>query len=221
MRDPWQSADGRDRIMSDAMAAITDTTALRQAYDQPAEITQKKILDRLDAHARRFIALSPFLTIASTNASGTDCSPRGDEPGFVKVMDDTTLLVPDRRGNNILDTLQNVLERPQVGLLFFVPGLNETLRVNGKARIVTEPDVLQSMAIKGRIVPASAMQIAVEQVYFHCGRSLLRADLWNPEKKVTREAFPLLGTVLADQIKGVDADATNKRLELAYTTNLY
>jgi uncharacterized protein len=139
----------------------------------------------------------------------------------VKVVDDVTLLVPDRRGNNILDTLQNVLERPQVGLLFLVPGLNETLRVNGRATIVTDPAVLQSMAIKGKIVPASAMQIAIEQVYFHCGRSLLRADLWNPEKKVARDAFPLLGTVLADQIKGVDADATNKRLEIAYTTNLY
>lgn len=200
---------------------IADTGALRQVYDQPAEMTQKKILDRLDAHCRRFIALSPFLTIASTSASGTDCSPRGDEPGFVQVVDERTLLLPDRRGNNILDTLQNVLARPDVGLLFFVPGLNETLRVNGRARIVTEPAVLQSMAIRGRIVPGSALEIAVEQVYFHCGRSLLRADLWNGEKKVGREAFPPLGTVLADQIQGVDAEATNQRLEIAYTTNLY
>lgn len=207
--------------MSDAICEIGDNGSLREVYGQPAEMTLKKILDRLDDHCRRFIALSPFLTIASTSASGTDCSPRGDEPGFVKVADERTLLLPDRRGNNILDTLQNVLARPEVGLLFLVPGLNETLRVNGKARIVTEPDVLQSMAVKGKIVPSSALEIAVEQVYFHCGRSLLRADLWNADKKVTREAFPMLGTVLADQIKGVDAEATNKRLETAYTTNLY
>lgn len=200
---------------------IGDAGALRQVYDQPAEMTQKKILDRLDAHCRRFIALSPFLTIASTGAGGTDCSPRGDEPGFVQVLDDRTLLLPDRRGNNILDTLQNVMARPDVGLLFFVPGLNETLRVNGRARIVTDPALLQSMAIKGRIVPGSALEIAVEQVYFHCGRALLRADLWNDGKKVGREAFPPLGTVLADQIQGVDAEATNRRLEIAYTTNLY
>ena len=207
--------------MSDGIDAVRDTGALRQIYDQPAETAMKKILDRLDAHCRRFIALSPYLTIASTSATGTDCSPRGDEPGFVKVVDDHTLLLPDRRGNNLLDTLQNVLAKPDVGLLFLVPGLNETLRVNGKARIVTDPAVLQSMAIKGKIVPSSAMEIAVEQVYFHCGRSILRADLWNPDKKVGRDAFPMLGTVLADQVAGVDADATNKRLEVAYTTNLY
>jgi len=207
--------------MSDGISVITDTTALRQTYEPPVEMARKKVLDYLDPHARRFIAMSPFLTIASTSAAGTDCSPRGDEPGFVQVIDDRTMLLPDRRGNNLLDTMQNVLEHPQIGLLFLVPGLNETLRVNGKAKIVTDPAVLQSMAIKGKIVPASAMQIAVEQVYFHCGRAILRADLWNPEKKVAREDFPMLGTVLADQIKGFDADAANKRLEVAYTTNLY
>jgi PPOX class probable FMN-dependent enzyme len=207
--------------MSDGTTEITGPERLREVYDQPAEMTTKKIIGHLDDHCRRFIALSPYLTIASTGPNGTDCSPRGDEPGFVQVVDDRTLLLPDRRGNNLLDTLQNVLARPDVGLLFLVPGLNETLRINGKARIVTDPAMLQSMAIKGRIVPSSAMQIAVEQVYFHCGRSILRADLWNPEKRVARDAFPMLGTVLADQIAGVDAEATNKRLETAYTTNLY
>jgi PPOX class probable FMN-dependent enzyme len=207
--------------MSDGVAQICGVDELRQVYDQPAETVTKKILDRLDAHCRRFIALSPYLTIASTSAHGTDCSPRGDEPGFVRVVGDRTLLLPDRRGNNLLDTLQNVLARPEVGLLFLVPGLTETLRVNGKARIVSDPQVLQSMAIKGKIVPSSAMEIAVEQVYFHCGRSILRADLWNPDKRVGRDAFPMLGTVLADQVAGVDAEATNKRLEIAYTTALY
>lgn len=207
--------------MTEGVQPIENAESLRAVYDQPAELTQKKIRDRLDAHCRRFIALSPFLTIASTSATGTDCSPRGDAPGFVQVVDDRTLLLPDRRGNNILDTLENVLARPDVGLLFFVPGLNETLRVNGRARIVTDPAVLQSMAIKGRIVPSSALEIAVEQAYFHCGRSILRADLWNPEKVVGRDAFPTLGTVLADQIAGVDAAAADQRLEAAYTTNLY
>ncbi|WP_439573569.1 pyridoxamine 5'-phosphate oxidase family protein [Phreatobacter sp.] len=214
--------DGNCSDGSTALAGtIDDTEALRRVYDQPAEVTQKKVLDRLDAHCRRFIALSPFLTIASTGPAGTDCSPRGDAPGFVHVVDDHTLLLPDRRGNNILDTLQNVLERPDVGLLFLVPGLNETLRVNGKARIVTDPAVLQSMAIRDRIVPDSALEVTVEQAYFHCGRSLLRADLWNPDKRIARDAFPRLGTVLADQIQGIDAEAANQRLEIAYTTNLY
>lgn len=203
------------------MTEITATDELRQAYAEPAEMVRKKILARLDGHARRFIALSPFLTIASSNGNGTDCSPRGDEPGFVHVVDDTTLLLPDRRGNNLLDTLQNVLAKPEVGLLFFVPGVNETLRVNGRARIVTDPAVLQSMAIKGKIVPSSALEVTVEQVYFHCGRSLLRADLWNPAKTIGRGDFPLLGTIIADQVKGVDADKTNQNLKVAYTTNLY
>lgn len=203
------------------MTEITGTGQLREIYAEPAEMTMKKILDRVDAHARRFIALSPFLTIASTNAGGTDCSPRGDEPGFVTVVDDKTLLLPDRRGNNILDTAQNVLANPEVGLLFMVPGLNETLRINGRARIVTDPDALQRMAIRGTIVPSSAMEIAVDQVYFHCGRAVLRADLWNPEKKRTRAEFPTLGTILADQIAGVDGKAADQRLDIAYTTNLY
>lgn len=203
------------------MTEITDVATLREAYTDPGDLARKKIMPRLDPHARRFIALSPFLTIASSSADGTDCSPRGDGPGFVTVVDDTTLLVPDRRGNNLLDTLQNVLAKPEVGLLFFVPGLNETLRVNGRARIVTDPTVLQSMAIRGTIVPSSAMEVTIEQVYFHCGRSLLRARLWNAERQIKREDFPLLGTIIADQVQGVDGDKANQNLEIAYTTNLY
>jgi uncharacterized protein len=206
---------------SGQMSEIKDTSALRGAYGDPGELARKKVMPRLDDHARRFIALSPFLTIASASASGTDCSPRGDAPGFVHVVDDTTLLVPDRRGNNLLDTLQNVLAKPEIGFLFFVPGLNETLRVNGRARIVTDPSLMQAMAIKGTIVPSSALEVAIDQVYFHCGRSLLRADLWNPDKKTARSDFPLLGTIIADQVKGVDAEKANKNLEVAYTTNLY
>ncbi|MBN8942218.1 MAG: pyridoxamine 5'-phosphate oxidase family protein [Rhizobiales bacterium] len=203
------------------MSEIKDTMALRQAYAEPGELVLKKVMPRLDGHARRFIGLSPFLAIASSSGAGTDCSPRGDAPGFVQVVDDITLLVPDRRGNNLLDTLQNVLVKPEIGLLFFVPGLNETLRVNGRARIVTDPAVLEPMAIKGTIVPSSAMEVTVTQVFFHCGRSVLRADLWNPAKKVGRDDFPLLGTIIADQIKGVDANKTNENLKVAYTTNLY
>ena len=203
------------------MSQITEAADLRQAYAEPGELAQKKLMQRLDAHARRFIGLSPFLTIASSSATGTDCSPRGDQPGFVHVVDDQTLLIPDRRGNNLLDTLQNVLAKPDVGLLFFVPGLNETLRVNGRATIVTDPAILKSMAIRETIMPTSAMRVAIDQVYFHCGRSLLRADIWNPDKKLARTDFPLLGTIIADQVKGVDAEKANANLEVAYTTNLY
>lgn len=206
--------------MSDSIAGVSNVTELREHYAQPGENTPKKILPALDAHARRFIALSPFLTIATYGEEGADCSPRGDAPGFVQVVDDVTLRLPDRRGNNLLDTMQNVLAKPEVGLLFFVPGINETLRVNGTATIITDKALLEPLAIK-KLVPASALEVKIKQVYFHCGRSLLRADLWNPEKKLSRDDFPRLGTVLADQIPGVDGDKANANLEVAYTTNLY
>jgi PPOX class probable FMN-dependent enzyme len=193
---------------------------LRQHYAEPGELARKKIMQRLDPHATHFIALSPFLTIASISAAGADCSPRGDAPGFVQVVNDVTLRIPDRRGNNLLDTMQNILAQPDVGLLFFVPGVNETLRINGTARIITEPALLAPLAIKN-LLPASALEVTIRQVYFHCGRSLLRADLWNPEKKIGRDDFPRLGTILADQVSGVDGDKANAGLDLAYTTKLY
>lgn len=205
---------------------MNDTTppagsdALGEHYAQPGELTRKKIMSRLDAHAARFIALSPFLTIATASEAGADCSPRGDGPGFVQVVDATTLRIPDRRGNNLLDTLHNVIARPDVGLLFFVPGINETLRVNGTAAIVTAPEVLAPLAVKG-IAPNSALEVTVRQVYFHCGRSLLRSDLWNPDKRIGRGDFPKLGTILADQIAGLDGDQANAGLEIAYGKNLY
>jgi len=202
------------------MTTITDTEALRERYTEPAEMVRKKILPALDAHARRFIALSPFLTIATSGPHGADCSPRGDAPGFVRVVDERTIHIPDRRGNNLLDTLSNLLVRPDVGLLFFVPGVSETLRVNGMAKIVTDPTALAPLAMKS-IVPSSALEVSVRQVYFHCGRSLIRADLWNPDKRIRRQDFPSLGTVLADQMKGVDAQKADERLTAAYTTNLY
>lgn len=193
---------------------------LRQHYAEPSELAEKKIMQRLDPHATRFIALSPFLTIATTSAAGADCSPRGDAPGFVQVVNDVTLRIPDRRGNNLLDTMQNILKQPDVGLLFFVPGVNETLRINGTACIVTDPELLAPLAIKN-LIPISALEVTIRQVYFHCGRSLLRADLWNPEKKISRDDFPRLGTILADQVSGVDGDKANASLDVAYTTNLY
>jgi PPOX class probable FMN-dependent enzyme len=193
---------------------------LRQHYAEPVELARKKIMPCLDPHATRFIALSPFLTIATMSAAGADCSPRGDAPGFVQVVNNVTLRIPDRRGNNLLDTMQNILAQPDVGLLFFVPGVNETLRINGTASIVTDPELLAPLAIKS-LIPASALEVTIRQVYFHCGRALLRADLWNPEKKIGRDDFPRLGTILADQVSGVDGDKANATLDLAYTTNLY
>jgi len=200
---------------------IENTERLRETYGPPSERSLKKQLSRFDKHCRDFIARSPFLVIASSDPSGRcDASPKGDAPGFVEVLDDATLLIPDRLGNNRVDTLGNLIARPGVGLIFFVPGLNETLRVNGRARITTDPSLLEPLAVNGK-VPRSAIVVLAEEIYFHCGKALIRSDLWNPEKQIRRSDFPSLGRILADQIGGVTVAESERLTEESYKTRLY
>ncbi len=193
---------------------------LRAYYGPPNERAARKQMPKLDAHAKNFIALSPFMVIASATPDGTDASPKGDPPGFVKVLDDNTLLIPDRPGNNRVDTMSNVMESAHVGMLFLVPGMCETLRVNGRARVTTDPEVLAPHAIKGKL-PRSAMIIEVDEVYLHCGKALLRADLWNPERHIERKSFPSMGQMLSDQIGDYDPVELEKGLQERYRTHLY
>jgi uncharacterized protein len=203
------------------MDIIEDRERLRGIYGPPSERSLKKQLNRLDHHCRAFIARSPFLVIATADPSGRcDASPKGDAPGFVQVIDDETLLIPDRLGNNRTDTLGNLLERPGVGLIFFVPGLNETLRVNGTARITVDPVLLEPLAVN-RQVPRSGLLITAEEVYFHCGKALIRSDLWNPEKQLRRSEFPSLGEILADQIGGISREESDRAIAESYRTRLY
>lgn len=202
------------------MTILESEAELRGCYEQPNEVVQKKILPRLDQHARAFIALSPFVVLASHGPGGSDASPRGDAPGFVQVLDDATLLLPDRRGNNLIDSLRNIVAEPDIGLLFLVPGINETLRVNGTARIVSDAVRLAPLAAQGK-TPASALEISVREVYFHCGKAMIRSKLWQAESQVPRSAFPTLGRVIADQIAGVDAEAADANLAEAYKSRLY
>jgi len=198
---------------------IEDIAEIRSIYGEPAERSVKKQLARLEKYSRAFIALSPFLVIASADPSGrVDASPKGDAPGFVQVIDDETLLIPDRLGNNRVDTIGNLLASPGVGLIFFVPGLRETLRVNGRARITSDPALLEPCAVNGK-VPRSGILITADEVYFHCGKALIRSDLWNPEKHLRRSAFPSLASVLTEQIGGA-VRGDPERLE-RYKTNLY
>ena len=172
------------------MDTIESRQQLREIYGEPMERAVKKQLTRFDRHCRNFIAMSPFLVVASSDPSGRcDASPKGDAPGFVQVVDDTTLLIPDRLGNNRIDTLGNLLARPGIGLIFFVPGINETLRVNGRASVTTDPALLEPLAVNGK-VPRSGILVAAEEIYFHCGKALIRSDLWNPEKHVKRRRVP-------------------------------
>jgi uncharacterized protein len=204
-----------------SMDVVEDLEELRELYGPPGERSVKKQLTRLDKHCRAFIARSPFLVMASSDPSGRcDASPKGDAPGFVQVLDDQTLLIPDRLGNNRVDTIGNLLERPGVGLIFFVPGLNETLRVNGRARITTDPALLEPLAVNGK-VPRSGILVAAEEVYFHCGKALIRSDLWNPEKQLSRSEFPSLGRILADQIGGMSVEEAERATAESYRTRLY
>lgn len=198
------------------MRQLTDRASVRAHYGTPSEMSLAKELKRLDQHCRAFIALSPFVVLASADAQGRcDASPRGDAPGFVTVLDDRTLAIPDRTGNKRVDTMLNLTENPRLGALFLVPGVNETLRVNGRARISLEPELLAGMAVNGK-PPNAATLIDVEEVYFQCAKALLRSELWNPDKRVPKGAFPSLGRVLADQIKGAEAEqAEAERLEQA------
>jgi PPOX class probable FMN-dependent enzyme len=203
------------------MDVVEDLEELRETYGPPNDRSVKKQLSRFDKYCRAFIARSPFLVIASSDSSGRcDASPKGDAPGFVQVVDDETLLIPDRLGNNRVDTIGNLLERPGVGLIFFIPGINETLRVNGGARVTTDPALLEPLAVNGK-VPRSGILVTAEEIYFHCGKALIRSDLWNPEKRLRQSEFPTLGRILADQIGGISVEESERFTVESYRTRLY
>ena len=174
---------------------------LRGMYDKVGDLAAQKAIPTLEPHSRRFIELSPFLCIASADPAGpADVSPRGDAPGFVKVLDDRTLLIPDRIGNNRLDTFANITKNPYVGLIFLVPGMNETLRINGQARICTDADVLTEFEVRGK-VPKTGLLVAIDEVLFQCAKALMRSRLWEDDYKVERKtAMPPLGHIIRDQI---------------------
>jgi len=203
------------------MSRIETPEALRAAYGEPSDLVRRKALDRLDRHCRALIEASPFLVIGTADAQGRqDVSPRGDPPGFVAVLDEHRLLIPDRPGNKRLDSLANVLENPRVGLLFMIPGMNETLRVNGRGSIVTDPALLEPLAVQGK-APSSALLVEVEEAFLHCAKAFLRSKLWDPDAQVDRKRFPSLGRMIADQIADVDAEAADERIEEAYRERLY
>lgn len=201
--------------------SIANQAELRRTYREPAPRAQQKVLDHIDRHARDFIALSPFCVISSRGADGRqDTSPRGDPPGFVAVLDERTLLIPDRPGNNQVDSLRNVIAHPEVGLLFLVPGMNETLRVSGTAAIVTDEALLAPLTV-GRKAPRSGLRITVEEAFLHCGRSLIRSRLWEPEAQIDRSCYPSYGQVLADQIRGANAAEIDASEDEANREQLY
>jgi PPOX class probable FMN-dependent enzyme len=200
---------------------ISDPLQLRDHYGEASDMVQRKALPRLDKHCRAFIEAAPFLVIATADGGGrADASPRGDAPGFVAIADEQTLLIPDRPGNRRVDTLSNILANPHVGLIFFVPGMNETLRVNGKAEITTDAAMLEPLSVRGKL-PVSAIVVHIEEAFLHCAKALIRSDLWNPQKHIERSSFPTLGRMIADQIQGVDATAADQLIQESIEKRLY
>ena len=200
---------------------VTNDAELREVYRPPAPRAAQKVLDRLDVHCRNFIELSPLGVLRSRNAAGpADASPRGDPPGFVKVLDDRTLLLPDRPGNNQVDSLQNIVDNPGVGLLFFVPGMNETLRVKGKAEITTDAELLEPLTVAGK-PPRSGLKVTVDEAFLHCGRALIRGRIWDADAQIDRKSYPTYGQVLADQIAGADAREIDADEDEANRERLY
>ncbi|MBR0739467.1 pyridoxamine 5'-phosphate oxidase family protein [Bradyrhizobium liaoningense] len=194
---------------------------LRAHFGQLNQLAEKKVLNHLDKFCRDFIALSPFLVLASSDGKGhADASPRGDAPGFVAVLDDKTLLIPDRRGNNRVDTFGNILASPGIGLIFLVPGVNETLRVNGRAEISQDAELLTPLAMQN-VVPIIGLKIHVEETFFHCGKALMRSKLWNPAAQVERNSFPTLGRIVAEQTAAIAVEEAEKVMEEGYRTRLY
>jgi hypothetical protein len=173
-----------------------DEAQLRDMLGEPAELIRKKIADRLNPLTRQFVERSPFVVVASGRPDGgLDVSPRGDPAGFVRILDDRTLLLPDRPGNKLADTLTNLLADDRIALLFLIPGVNDTFRVNGHARIVDDPELLAASTVEGK-APQLGILVEVEEAYTQCPKAFLRSDLWNPERHIDRSELPRSGEIL-------------------------
>ncbi len=193
---------------------ITEEAELREIFGWPTERARNKQIDRLDDHCRAIIGKSPFILLGTSNASGRcDVSPKGDYPGFVRVLDDKTIAIPDLPGNNRLDTLTNMIDNPQVGLIFMIPGMNETLRINGKVRLVLDSDLLESMAFQGKL-PKLAIVVDVEEVFSHCPKAFMRSKLWTDENRIERSELPSFAEILRDHAGLVECDVEELQKEL-------
>ena len=205
-------------VLDDAGAS-----ALVDGYAKPSPLVLAKDIGRLDPHIQRFIEMAPFCCVATADAEGNqDVTPRGDPPGAFKVLGPNALALPDRPGNNRLDTLRNIVENPNVGLIFLIPGIGETVRVNGTARLSVDPDLLASMAVEGK-APRAAIVVSVRQAFLHCAKAFHRAKLWRADAQMSRTALPSLAKMLGDQI-GLTIEqqkAAEERTERAYRDGLW
>nr|WP_238351517.1 MSMEG_1061 family FMN-dependent PPOX-type flavoprotein [Kribbella shirazensis] len=196
-------------------------SAIRALIGEPSKASAANNRNRLDKYDRLFLAKSPFLCLGTAGPDGeAEVSSRGDPPGFVRVLDDRTLFIPERPGNRRADTLGNLLRNPGIALMAFVPGMDETLRIRGRGRIVTDPDLLVGSAINGKR-PKLGIVIEVARVTFHCGKAIKRSSLWSDAHKIDRSEFPSLAQILYDQRWGGDVDAIQREIDESYRTRMY
>lgn len=206
------------------MDFIASHDELRRIYKTPEPTAGaiRKELKKLDGHCRAFIARSPFVLIGSSDGKGNaDVTPKGDKPGFAAILDDSTIAIPDRPGNNRLDTLENIVANPAVGLLFLIPGMNETLRVNGEARITVDAALRERLAVDGK-PPLSVVVVAVSAAYMHCAKAFMRSQLWRNESWPDRASMPTLGEILRDQLAlDQTAEQTDRWLDDGYRQSMW
>jgi uncharacterized protein len=179
------------------VSIIATVEELEAIYGFPGEASTVKVADRITPSYRVLIEKSPFAALATSGPEGLDCSPRGDLPGFVRIHDDKTLMMPDRRGNNRIDSLRNIVRDPRTALLFLIPGSGSTLRINGRARVSADAALLESFGVDGK-TPRTVIVMTVEEIYFQCARAIVRSDLWNPDKRVDPKTLPTPGQILAE-----------------------
>jgi uncharacterized protein len=202
------------------MGILKTEEELRAIYGSPHERTVAKEIPYLNEHYQAFVKASPFVVLASAGVDGTDSSPKGDEPCFVHILDERTLALPDRPGNNRIDNLLNIITDPRVSLLFLIPGVGETLRVNGRAEISNDADLLARFAVNCKL-PRTVLVVRIEATYFHCSRALVRSKLWDPARFVERSRLPSPGVMLATTSAGIDADAYDRELPERVKKSLY
>lgn len=175
---------------------ITTVEQLEEIYGEASPRSLTKEIDYISDHYRAFIEKAPFVAVATSGPEGLDCSPRGDPPGFVRVLDSKTVLIPDRRGNNRIDTLRNLVRDTRVSLLFLIPGVRETMRINGRAEIITDPELLESFIMQNKL-PRSILAVTVDRIYFQCSKALVRSGLWTAEAQIERTELPSTGEMIA------------------------
>jgi uncharacterized protein len=198
---------------------VTTVEELEALYGKPAGAAVAKEIDHISEGYRALIEAAPFVVIATCGPEGLDCSPKGDAPGFVRILDDKTLAIPDRRGNNRIDGFRNIVRDPRVALLFLIPGVGETLRVNGRAVISTDPKLTESFAVDGK-APRCVLIVTIESVFFHCSKAVVRSHLW--DKKIDRKSLPSTGTIIAELTSGkLGGEAYDRELPARLKEQLY